>query len=430
MEFYQGHPARERTWQTPSAANFPVGIQHWCHKIPREEQGIYPIDQSSGGEDDDPDEHEAWVEELKRLGRNPKAPWKSQFDGLSIDSQKDYIADQGEQVWNILEAKKIKHVILTGVHTNMCVLGRPFGLRRMVEAGKSTVLMSDMTDTMYDPRCRPFVSHFTGTDLIIDHIERHVCPTITSDQLLGGRPFRFSADSRPTIAILMAEDEYKTEITLPPWSISHLGKQYRLRWIFGSETERHDIPGIDAVREADLLIVSVRRRPLPAKQLAAIRQFAQAGKPMLGIRTASHAFSVRQNTPSATATELDQWPEFDRQVWGGNYQGHHGNQWQPAVNVTNDKHPIFAEWGTEMNFVTPGSLYKVSPLAMKAVPLATGKIEGQPAEPVAWTYIRDDGGKSFYTSLGHFEDFDPKDSRVSKMLASAVAWLLSPISNE
>jgi len=81
------------------------------------------------------------------------------------------------------------------VHTNMCVLGRPFGLRQMVKNGKNAVLVRDMTDTMYNPRSAPFVTHFRGTELIIEHIEKFVCPTITSDQLIGGKVFRFKGDT-------------------------------------------------------------------------------------------------------------------------------------------------------------------------------------------------------------------------------------------
>ena len=67
------------------------------------------------------------------------------------------------EVWNILTSRHIKNVILTGVHTNMCVLGRPFGLRQMARNGKNVVLMRDMTDTMYNPKRWPYVSHFEGT---------------------------------------------------------------------------------------------------------------------------------------------------------------------------------------------------------------------------------------------------------------------------
>jgi hypothetical protein len=68
----------------------------------------------------------------------------------------------------------------------------------MARFGKNVVLVRDLTDTMYNPRAWPYVSHFRGTELIVQHIEKYVCPTITSDQLLGGKPFRFS-ESREAI---------------------------------------------------------------------------------------------------------------------------------------------------------------------------------------------------------------------------------------
>ena len=57
--------------------------------------------------------------------------------------------------------------MLTGVHTNMCVLGRPFGLRNMASHGKNVVLIRDLTDTMYNSRSWPYVSHFEGTNRIV-----------------------------------------------------------------------------------------------------------------------------------------------------------------------------------------------------------------------------------------------------------------------
>jgi hypothetical protein len=78
----------------------------------------------------------------------------------------------------------------------MCVLGRPFGLRQMAKNGKNVVLVRDLTDTMYNPQRSPNVSHFEGTRLIVEHIEKFVCPTITSDQILGGKEFRFKGDEK------------------------------------------------------------------------------------------------------------------------------------------------------------------------------------------------------------------------------------------
>jgi hypothetical protein len=70
-----------------------------------------------------------------------------------------------------------------GVHTNMCVVGRPFGLRQMARNGKNVVLARDLTDSMYDPRTRPFVSHARGTELVIEHIETMWCPSILGEDL-------------------------------------------------------------------------------------------------------------------------------------------------------------------------------------------------------------------------------------------------------
>jgi nicotinamidase-related amidase len=196
MPAYVHHPARERAINTPHDKTTPELAAFWCSRIPAEEAAAYPIDQSDGGDDDDPAEHAVWAAELTALGRNPAMPWKMQSSLIEIDSDQDFISDKGDEIWNILHSRRIKNVILVGVHTNMCVLGRPFGLRQMVRSGKNVVLMRDMTDCMYNPESWPFVDHFTGNDLIVSHIERFVCPTITSDQILGGLPFRSKYDNR------------------------------------------------------------------------------------------------------------------------------------------------------------------------------------------------------------------------------------------
>jgi nicotinamidase-related amidase len=221
MHAYRDHPARRRAIATPRADTLPADIEHWCSRIPAEEQATYPIDQSDGGEDDDPQEHAAWAAKLKAMGRNPGMPWKTQSSMISIDAERDYISDRGDEVWSILEHQGIRNVILTGVHTNMCVLGRPFGLRQMSRNGKNVVLMRDMTDTMYNPERWPYVDHFTANDLIVAHIERYVCPTITSDQLIGGQPFRFRNDTRKRRDVMDASTQPRRELNLllNAWSL-------------------------------------------------------------------------------------------------------------------------------------------------------------------------------------------------------------------
>jgi nicotinamidase-related amidase/type 1 glutamine amidotransferase len=429
MEHYQKHPARMRAQAVPIAKSMPAEIESWCDQLPSEEAAAYPIDQSAGGEDDDPADHRQWAERLEAIGRNPRAPWLAQTAAIEIDAKLDFVSDSGPEIWSILADKKISNVILVGVHTNMCVLGRPFGLRRLAAGGKNVVLARDLTDTMVDPGAWPFASHFTGTDLIVSHVERFVCPTISSEQLLGGTAQRFSGDNRPRLVMLIAEDEYLTETTLPAFAAKHLSQHFSVTTCFGSETNREQIVGIDAVAEADALLISVRRRPLPERDLALIRAFAASGKPMIGIRTASHAFSLRSNEAAAG---LAVWPEFDADVWGGSYSGHYGNELKSTVQTIDaaSAHPILSAAAITKNFKPGGSLYKTSPLQPGSQPLIHGSIAGQEPEPIAWTFIRNDGGRSFYTSLGHIDDF--AQSEFEALLSAGVHWAcgLAPVSRQ
>jgi len=300
----------------------------------------------------------------------------------------------------------------------MCVLGRPFGLRQMAKNGKKVVLMRDMTDTMYNPARAPYVSHFTGTDLIVEHIEKWVCPTITSDQILGGKPFRFSKDRRPHVVIVMAEDEYRTERTLPVFALAELGKGFRVSMVFANEKNRNDLPGIDVLNEADVAVFSVRRRVLPPEQMAIIRKYVDAGKPVVGIRTASHGFAPASGKMPAGMTA---WTEFDRDVLGGNYTGHHGGGVRTALTLAKGagEHPILQ--GVSLDGLEGhGSLYKVSPLGKTTRALLIGSIPGKSAEPVAWVNTSKAGGRVFYTSLGHVDDF--KQPGFNRLLRNAVSW--------
>ena len=419
MAHYADHPARKRAQQTPMAANTPEDIATWCDRIPSEEQSMYPVDQSDGGEDDELVEHAQWHETLAKQGRNPKTPWLQQTEAIRINASHDFVSDSGKEIWSILAARGVEHVMLCGVHTNMCVLGRPFGLRQLNAHGMEAVLVRDLTDTMYNPLRWPYVNHFSGTDAVIDHIERHVCATVSSDQVLGGAPFRFARDDRPHWAVLIAEDEYKTEETLVRWCREHLAKDFRVSLLYSDAKNPNQIVGLEALADADALLVSVRRRPLPADDLQAIRNFVAAGKPVLGIRTASHAFCLRDKDSPGLA----QWPEFDAEVFGGSYTNHYGNEFVTNVRVSPDcEHELvpLSQRGVAL-YESKGSLYRVTPLQPGTKTLWLGAISDQAPEPVAWTFVRKDSGKSFYTSLGHFSDFE--NDAFCAMLLNAAYWL-------
>jgi nicotinamidase-related amidase len=179
LDFYRDHPGRELARQAPEV-DTALPLQDWCPRDPGREPPL-PIDDSDGGCDC-----------LPRC--ETRRAWSRQIDTIPIRDG-DAITDSAEAFY-LMKQRGIRNVVVAGVHTNMCVLGRPFSIRQMVRQGQNVVLVRDLTDSMYNPRMRPFVSHFEGTDLVVEHIERHWCPSITSDQILGGTPHRFAADQR------------------------------------------------------------------------------------------------------------------------------------------------------------------------------------------------------------------------------------------
>jgi nicotinamidase-related amidase len=186
-EYYRNTPQRERARRAPMAKPpLPLSTAErwgttWCWPDPAREREL-PIDDSDMG-CDCPTKcpiREAWTRQIAALEIAPG----------------DALTDHGQETWNLLAERGIENVILAGVHLNMCVLGRPFGIRQMVKEGLHVALVRDMTDTMYDPRMKPQVSHFAGTDLVIEHVEKYWCPSFLSTDLTGQPAFRFKDDPR------------------------------------------------------------------------------------------------------------------------------------------------------------------------------------------------------------------------------------------
>jgi nicotinamidase-related amidase len=179
MDFYSGTPARLRAIHAPYAqAPVPIDWNEWED----DEVAVLPTTLTVPGPCSC-DSAEPCAE------ARPPYPWTRQTSVIDIGPD-DAVSDDGQEVFNLLEHRGIEDVIVLGVHTNICVLGRPYGIRQLVHLGKRPVLCRDLTDSFHrDPR-----GHFWGTEQVIAHIERRWCPTVTSDQLVGGGPFRFQGN--------------------------------------------------------------------------------------------------------------------------------------------------------------------------------------------------------------------------------------------
>lgn len=396
LDFYKDTPQRRLAQQAPKVEP-KAPLENWCRLDPTRE-GPLPIDDSDGGCPEPDKSHQAWSRQIAALDILPG----------------DAVTDNAEAYYLIRE-RGIENVVIMGVHVNMCVLGRPFGIRQLVRQGLNVVLMRDMTDSMYNPKRKPYVSHVRGTELVVEHIEKHWCPTVTSSDLVGGPAFRFSEDKRPHVAILVSDDHYGADKTLPEF-----GQMLRERHgchvslLHGQGTS--NIPATDELAKADCLVVFVRRLALPQAQLAAVRAYVDAGKPLVALRTASHAFDAQGAAKPGEA----EWPEFDATVLGGNYHGHGPNQPGSEIRVLEEKraHPIVA--GVEpLQWHSAGSLYSVSPLKDGADVLMIGSA-GESTEPVTWTWTNN--GRMAYTALGHPDDFQTPQFR--RLLTNMIFWAM------
>ncbi len=225
------------------------------------------------------------------------------------------------------------------------------------------------------------------------------------------------------IVFMIGEPEYQTRQTLAVFFERHLASQgYTADFVVVPDegAGMHDFAGLEAaLAGADLLWLSVHRRGPRAEQLDAVRGYLDRGGSLIGVRTASHAFAPRGEVMPGHAA----WLAFDPEILGGNYKGHHPKDQHPTIRIARDAagHPVLQ--GVSGEFVSPGSLYKTTPLADTATPLMTGHLAGVRSEPVVWINRPRAGGRVFYTSLGHPGDFDHPAFRV--LLRNAVSWALS-----
>ncbi len=217
------------------------------------------------------------------------------------------------------------------------------------------------------------------------------------------------ADASPTqavplrICMLSGSLEYKSDVSLDLFK-KYLEKRYNVKITLLRRRAKDNLPGLEALEHCDVAVFFTRRMTVDGEDLERIKRYCLAGKPIVGIRTASHGF---QN-----------WLAMDREVLGGNYKNHYGHRYKCTVAIVPEAkdHPILAGFKP---FVSEGTLYRNTGLAKDTHVLLTGSIP-EHAEPIAWTRVHK-GARIFYTSLGHLEDFN--NEGFLKMITNAVFWV-------
>lgn len=404
LKFYEDHPGRKLAESAPKVET-RVPLENWC-SLNAEKEVPLPIDDSDEGCDGCPD-------------CRPRGAWSRQHPAIEI-MDGDAITDSAEAYY-LMRQRGITNVLVMGVHANLCVLGRPFSIRQMVAQGQNVLLMRDLTDAMYNHRSRPWVSHFRGTELVVEHIEKYWCPSITSVDFLGGEPFRFKGDVKKRIAFILGENEYHTWETLPEFAKKELGwRGYELSFVTASQkTDDYDFKNWEVIPNADLLVISARRRATPKPMMDAIRAHIAAGKAVVGVRTASHAFDPKDEKIPTDRT----WRGFDTEILGVNYQNHYGGASETIIrlvmaNVTN---AILNN--VQAEFRSSSSLYRNRKPANSVTVLLEGRTadDKSETEPVAWINTGENR-RVFYTSLGSPEDFT--DANFRRLLLNGVLWAL------
>ena len=227
---------------------------------------------------------------------------------------------------------------------------------------------------------------------------------------------------KPSIVFLITKDSnnYEADKTIPVFA-EMLRKQhgYDVTVLLGEGGHgSYRYPTLEALSEADLLVVFARRIALPHEQMNAIKTYISKGKPVIGIRTANHAFSVMGKVEDG----FEHWPEFVADILGCQNRGYGPAELGYDVTLVPEaaSHPIVKDLQIKQ-WHSNGGIYKVAPLLDKeATFLLIGKVNDS-VEPIAWTRT---SGKSrvFYISLGYPDDF--QTPHFITLLTNGIKWAM------
>jgi type 1 glutamine amidotransferase len=253
------------------------------------------------------------------------------------------------------------------------------------------------------------------------------------------------------IVLVTGDEEYRSEDSMPQLGkilTLHHGFKCTVLFAINKETGELDpktvdnIPGLEALETADLMVMFLRFRELPDEQMKYIIDYTNSGKPIIGLRTATHAFNYRKHKDSPYAKYSFRDKTFDggygRQVLGETWINHYGHHQREStrglIAKGRENHPIVKGvediWG-------PSDVYGITTLTGDSKPLIMGQVlsgmnpkdkpnPDKKLVPVAWTktYTGEKGktARVFTTTMGHGGDLKSEGFR--RLLVNACYWCM------
>lgn len=254
------------------------------------------------------------------------------------------------------------------------------------------------------------------------------------------------------IVFLSGDEEYRSEEALPMLAkILAARHGFKCTVLFAINPTDHtidpvtltNIPGMEALDSADVCVMALRFRELPDAQMKHFVDYLDSGKPVIGLRTSTHAFQYLLNRQSPYAQydwRNQEWPGgFGQQVLGETWVSHHGEHGKEStrgvMQAANRNHPVLR--GVE-DIWCPTDVYTVAHLPAEATVLVRGEVlsgmkstdapvggaKNQPMMPVVW--VRDYTGprgkvsKICTTTMGAAVDLENEGLR--RLLVNACYW--------
>ncbi len=224
---------------------------------------------------------------------------------------------------------------------------------------------------------------------------------------------------KPHVVFITGDDEYRSEYSMPVLArILETHHKLKCSVCYARPTPQSNtnIEGLEALKDADLMVLFLRWRVLPEEQLKPILQHVAQGKPTAGFRTSTHSFNYPKDHPRQPEND-----GFPLRVFGAKWTRHHGHTSTTATSKAGS-HPILN--GVDPNMTLPSWLYTVNPLQGDITPLLTGRAinpernRDESPQPVAWVKKPN----TFFTTLGHPDDF--KNESFRRLAVNGLLWAL------